>query len=531
MIQTEEFQPIAKLTHRIKVDMCAFGLKIPQTQKFLQKSSQIFTTDLQLHTKLSSFRCPKNHVHQHIEGSIKSETSGQRIPLTKFCASYCRGFAKKVSSFLTTQAAFVNDLDEDEPPAKRTRFSISPNKRFKTLHPQQDSIDLDAHSEIPSSSVPEVIPDIAPRDAANVPANAPSERWHDAFRLADQVAPRVGNLKVELTTELARMISQFFPQWNVQSIYVCRGTARCQIPVGLSDPHINTHRHTMCLERHSQKLHEFPWEEWSKLRRSERIRATPPCKLVVTCFGFPRLDAAPIVASSNPFPALDVPVPEAGRPDQISSQVAKTSNGDQVCEGWAPPPVALHGPKYRALNAQEKKDLFRVHQNLGHPDPMVLAEHLRAQRAAPHIVEAAREFVCDACVESVQRKSARPAKLHEPKDFNQQVGMDGFYWSGKRGFQVHIFHCIDEASLFHLGRRTLTRNPDDVIRTWTEFWTSWAGNPQSLYTDPAGEFISQEWHDMLQARSIDPQLSVEAWQRGRIERHPGEPIDRRTGGQ
>ena len=157
----------------------------------------------------------------------------------------------------------------------------------------------------------------------------------------------------------------------------------------------------------------------------------------------------------------------------------------------------MHGPKYRELNSAEKADLKKLHVNLGHPDPNVLAEHLKARKAADHVVAAAKEFVCDACVESVDRKHQRPAKLYDARDFNDLIGMNGFYWSGTRGFRLYVFHCIDKASLFHLGRRYETRNPDRVIETWTEFWSSWAGDPLQMYTDPAGEFISQEWKDMM----------------------------------
>ena len=42
---------------------------------------------------------------------------------------------------------------------------------------------------------------------------------------------------------------------------------------------------------------------------------------------------------------------------------------DQICEGWAPPSIALHGPKFRIRNDSEKSDLVKLHKNLGHPDP------------------------------------------------------------------------------------------------------------------------------------------------------------------
>ena len=82
-----------------------------------------------------------------------------------------------------------------------------------------------------------------------------------------------------------------------------------------------------------------------------------------------------------------------------------------MCEGWAPPPIALHGPKFRLLSDVEKSDLIKVHKNLGHPDPTQLAAHLQQLGANPKIIEAAREFVCDACVESSAFRHQRPAQL------------------------------------------------------------------------------------------------------------------------
>lgn len=50
-------------------------------------------------------------------------------------------------------------------------------------------------------------------------------------------------------------------------------------------------------------------------------------------------------------------------------------------------------------------------------------------------------------------------------------------------------------------------------------WHSWAGNPNSVYCDPAGEFRSDQWLDQLQSWGTLPRMSTEAWQKGRVERH------------
>ena len=121
------------------------------------------------------------------------------------------------------------------------------------------------------------------------------------------------------------------------------------------------------------------------------------------------------------------------------------------------------------MKDSEKQDLIKVHKNLGHPDSNVLSQHLKLNGAEEHIVEAAREYICDACVETSKFKHQRPAKLHEPREFNELVGIDGFFWTGRKGFQVMIFHCIDEASLFHLGRRLENRHLEHVLPAFTEF--------------------------------------------------------------
>ena len=269
------------------------------------------------------------------------------------------------------------------------------------------------------------------------------------------------------------------------------------------------------------------------MTRAKRIRNCIPSKLTITVFGIPKIsDTEPVEkeaapnASPNANPDLqskspDVPQESAIRVQSIEQLPMAVSQRtpNETCEGWAPPPIALHGPKFRILDDTEKSELIKLHKNLGHPDPERLAQHLSQQGADPKIVAAAREFVCDACVESTSFRHQRPAQLHDPQEFNNTVGVDGFFWSGRGGFQVMVFHCIDESSLFHLGRRLSNRNLEHVIPAFTDMWFAWAGSPSNLYSDPAGEFCSDEWLSFLQSHNIIPKLSTEAWQKGRVERH------------
>ena len=525
MSKTDEFQSILKQTDCAVFDMCKFGLKIPGTQKFLKKSSKIFTTCSDVVTDLHGEKCPQNHEHQLIEG--QAWIQGRRQSVTQFCATYCSGFVNRVAKCLrkSVHDAFVNEPDDDENPHKKSRLSKNPAKRIKTHHNPDGNLEDEPfmESQVPASAVDpnpvESLPvDVSTKDRE---PESLSEQWREAFRLAQQVAPRVGNLEIDSESSIFGIAQSLIPDMTVHRIFICRGTERFQVPNAMLPGSQYPVRHTVCLHRFTDKIHDFGSENWVNLRRQFRIRSSLPSKITITSFG---------VESQKSDSSVKEPIPEIPRDaaelpidsePSHDSVLRKRFGNSEACEGWAPPPVPIHGPAFRDLTSHEKQDLVKIHKNLGHPDPKVLADHLSAQKASPHIIEAAKDFVCDACVESTGRRHQRPAKLHEPREFNQCVGLDGFYWRGKAGFQVHVLHCIDEASLFHLGRRIPTRHPDQVINTFCEFWSSWSGNPKTIYADPAGEFRSQTWKDFLQSKNISFELTTEAWQRGRIERHGG----------
>ena len=550
MPQLKEFQEIRQHTTRTIFDMCQFGLKIPQTERFLRKKSQVFTTSQQIVVVLNSRICKNQHVHQRIEGSHRFPGLGvQRI--SRFCASYCQGFAKKIaheicshvhSAVSLDQLTYHND-EETEPPPKRPRFSTGVFKKQKTEHVSDDRTLPNADPNASEATAVPENPNSSGSNAASAAlptesARSTTDQWSTVMVEANNLAPRVGNSKYEASSQFAQMAQRCVPDLCIQSLFVCRGTERFQAPLLAPPSRDFPIRRTISTHRQTGEISDSGNEEWHNLTRSQRIRKSIPSKLTITMFG--SLPAAgPEPRDLNRVPenstaGTEVSPPADGdlQPQSSASRVLRSDQLPQVCqpdphrsnsdlpmEGWAPPPIPLHGPKYRNLDQQEKRQLVQLHKNLGHPDPLVFANHLKDQGALDHIVEAARDYVCDACVESTHTKHQRPSKLHEPKDFNDLVGIDGFYWTGRAGFQVLVFHCIDEASLFHLGKRIENRHLDHVIPTWTEFWFAWAGAPNQVYSDPAGEFRADQWLAFLQSHDVLPRVSTESWQNGRAEKH------------
>ena len=298
-----------------------------------------------------------------------------------------------------------------------------------------------------------------------------------------------------------------------------------EVPSALQSPDPKTAplRYSVGMHRMSQEVTDFGGEQWGQLSRAQRTRKCMPCKLMLTVFARPRevADPPPLqpVPQSRGVEDLERLPAQPLRPGDERRDLHVRVQPSDLCEGWGPPPVPLHGPKFRALDVSRKQELIQLHKNLGHPDPQKLASHLRARKSLPEVIEAALDYVCDTCVESTKPRHQRPGKLHDPQEFNQTVGLDGFFWSGKAGFQVHVFHCLDEASLFQIGRRIEHRDSASTISIWQDMWTSWAGMPQSIYADPAGEFVSQEWVSFLQGHNVSAFITDAPWQKGRVERH------------
>ena len=85
---------------------------------------------------------------------------------------------------------------------------------------------------------------------------------------------------------------------------------------------------------------------------------------------------------------------------------------------------------------------------------------------------------------------------------------------------MHVLHCVDEASMFHLGRRLAEgKEAERTLNAWQEFWMSWAGSPSQVYLDPASEFPSGAWISAPQEMNIETFATTGSWQKGKVACH------------
>ena len=203
--------------------------------------------------------------------------------------------------------------------------------------------------------------------------------------------------------------------------------------------------------------------------------------------------------------------------------VAKPPEGehDEEILGRPPKNLARHGPGFLNLDDDKRKWLKQIHHRLGHPDVETMVRYLRSTNAEQAVVEGARDFQCDACVEA--RKGfdlPKAGAIHEDLGFNHTIGMDGVTWTNSKQSAFEFTHVIDEGTLFQIARPGGT----DSQTQWNfleDQWFGWAGYPRVLYVDPAKGYLSEHWLSKTQELGIDLKVSARDshWQLGRVEAH------------
>lgn len=128
---------------------------------------------------------------------------------------------------------------------------------------------------------------------------------------------------------------------------------------------------------------------------------------------------------------------------------------------------------------------------------------------------------CSTCVENQAPKIARPEPIHEHRDLGDEVSVDGLTWTNKAGNQFHIYHVLDQSTLYHTAVVTRSHNAEQAINALHQGWIQWAGPPGLLCMDAGTELSSEEFLNFLQRHGIRQRtIATDAhWQNARIERH------------
>lgn len=486
-------------TLRTVFDMCEVGgLRLPRGNNFLRKRTVILTTSRALHERLDSRFCRREHTHAPILGQFRTREGWRSV--SSFAERYTRGFARQVC------LAWLATGRHPEAPLEVAELT----EVVCDLAPEEQC--LAAHAVVKRRRLTGKQP----------PLSESTDHHRQVFRELGEVLPRVGRYVVPADGDLFRRLSRLLPHLDVRHIEACRGTNRKQVPsAGSVDLPLVPCRQTVILHRHDGTIQFVGGiEEWQRLPKTRRTAGTPPARISFTAFGTAREVS---VSQPNAGPSAEVASgdEETGRPAKRSRYLSgKDQESPTDLEG---PRLRgpSHGPGFLNLTAVDQQWLKRVHHRMGHPDPQRFARFLQDAQADDRFVAGAKDYFCDACLESQKGFAAtQQAAIHDRLGFNEVVGVDVAVWTSAQGERFVFLHCLDEGTLFHQAR-ACQEDADSQLRALEDMWFSWAGPPGEMYVDPASEYCSEAWLLRMQQEDIRLRMSAtdSHWQLGRAESH------------
>ena len=396
MIRQPEIEDVALGTLPATFDQCQVGkLKLSKADKYFRKRTTVFTTSRMLHHTLHGQLCNKQHEHQAIAGTFRRQPE-HRQNISAYAAAYTAQFARMVSQILIQKWRILEDrrvLEEllagfEENPGQKRQ--ISPRdmatgalelKRRRCTGKQETpaAFKRDFQGEDGESS----------RKKARIG----EEVWEDVFRVLSRQTPRVGNLEIR-TGEMFDKLKQTVPEMNLVLVLACRGVDRSRLPPRKEDWKSMPLRKLVYMHRQTGQIVDHgPVENWYQLNNStQRIRKAGPAKLALTMFGAERT-------------AISSVVPEGPAPEENASAPSRPHGNEHAPEvdgperGW-PPKNVVSGPSFCSLSSQQKEQIRRIHNNLGHPDPHMFGKFLKERGANPEVVQGALQYQCSTCAET-----------------------------------------------------------------------------------------------------------------------------------
>ena len=516
MLYQEEMSAILEQSYIGRCDMCQAGrLQHPETQKPLQKRTQVVTTSQIMYRRIETLQC--NHMHEHdtVAGSCRHPQLG-RILVSQFSELYTRTFAEKVIRCLQCSR---NVGERNWTP---TEFAM-------VTRPAES----EDNSNMPSLKCRRIGEKQAP--SAAYQQLQEQQKLERMVQCAMKIAPKVGK-RFFMEGELVQEVQKSFPDMKIVGVETCKGADRCGPPPKEISSQRAPFRRTLGINRQtSQVFCDETWEEWHLLKRKQLIRNCQPARLLITVFAQslkpvendamcePGSSSSPIPRASGEAPEdsskrIRLTEPEPNETVQPEQKPMHVQNPDPEPSGVR----AEHGLKFMQLSAEQRQQLIRMHNNLGHPDSTLLGNVLKDQKWPPEAIEGIKDMHCSACFERQKPRLARPSHLGEPRQFNDLVAIDSIKWTNAQGQHFLFYHIIDTGSNYHVAIPCEHRpNSEQLSQLFNKYWINWAGPPKMLLHDSAGEFCSEEFARYLQGYDFrSSTIPAEAhWQLGRCERH------------
>ena len=155
------------------------------------------------------------------------------------------------------------------------------------------------------------------------------------------------------------------------------------------------------------------------------------------------------------------------------------------------------------LTSHQKSLVKRVHDNMGHPDPITFLRTMRRAKASPAVQKYIKEkFTCEACQSRPLPKPSRPATVVRGYRPGVIVGVDVLFLPDVDPRQLKpVLNVVDWGSGYQALEPMREKTAAEAFR---KFWKAWGrhfGSPEILVTDAGTEF-GREFCELAAGRGI-----------------------------
>ena len=392
-------------------------LRDPVSGLPIRKSLTILTTSQILVDHLHKLRCPGNHQHQVIEGSIRTKEG--IMNRSTFTEHYPRKFARRIALCFRKNivvhehgTTLPGDFPWKDLPVLGAEAETDPSAKRRRIASQ---------ARLKKSRVADVSTLQNPKRRRCTGKTKPVEShnlWEQIFSDVFTDVPRVGKKIITDTDVLARM-SPLLPSMSKRLVcaIASRGTSRTVAPPKDYTPGEIHSRIMIFMDRNDGKLLiEENWEDITHLSNRQLVRPSHEGHKSITVFAC----QSPAITADSPSAdqRLNDDNPESPRLNPMLVPVGvQALSESQMAD--------LENPKqpesFKALSPSEKQALIRSHKNLGHPSPERLSSLLRQQGFRAEVARAALDYQCSVCLSQQQPRLHYPATIREKLDFNDRV--------------------------------------------------------------------------------------------------------------
>ena len=141
-----------------------------------------------------------------------------------------------------------------------------------------------------------------------------------------------------------------------------------------------------------------------------------------------------------------------------------------------------------SLEPQLRREVHRVHRNLGHPAREIFVRALKASGAREDIIRWTKDhFRCPTCDARVRPSPHRPGHLLRALEFNQVVGLDLCFLEAF-GQQNILLNMVCWGTNFQQASLCRNKSAEEIVNVFANEWIKHYGVPTLLILDKGREF-------------------------------------------